>query len=88
MKKVFGILAISTILSGCGYATKSDINALKANLEKTAVVANNANVTANNAMKAANNAVEEVTRVKEITSVCCAENRARLDALFDKAMYK
>lgn len=80
--KMVAIVVVCGMLSACGkYATKADLNAVSTNLEKTAVIALVANSNANRAIK-------EIEEVKEVTSVCCAENRARLDALFEKAMRK
>ena len=82
MKKIIVLAAVAVMLTGCGkYATKADLNAVSVNVEKAAVLALVANSNANRAFK-------EIEDLKEVTAVCCAENRARLDALFEKAMRK
>ena len=89
MNKIIFTFVVGSLLTGCSkYATKADLNALSANLEKTAIVANRADETANKALSAGAYATDQVNQLRETTAVCCAENRARLDALFEKAMVK
>lgn len=89
MNKMFGIAIITVALTGCSsYATKEDLARTNADVHEIRVGAIEIGKKANKAYDLAKNAQERIDLLTETTATCCAENRARLDALFEKAMRK
>ena len=82
MTKMIGVFVMALALTGCGkYATKEDLTSINANIDQV-------KRQANEAYAYANKVNERVDLLTETAATCCAENRARLDALFEKAMRK
>ena len=80
--KMIGVFVMALALTGCGkYATKQDLETTNANVEQV-------KRQATEAYAYANKVNERVDLLTETAATCCAENRARLDALFEKAMRK
>ena len=86
MNNTIKVVAMSCLLAvaGCSHATKEQLalveakadNAVKQSVEAIKI-ASVADKKAEAAQRTADNAIQ-----------CCAENKARIDSMFEKAMYK
>lgn len=89
MTKLIGLTIITAALTGCAnYATKEDLAKVNADIHEIRMGTIEIGRKANKAHALAINAQERIDHLTEVTSVGLAENRGRLDALFEKAMQK
>jgi hypothetical protein len=93
MNKMFSIAVLTGVitLSGCSYATQKDVTVLSSKVEllggKLDVVTSKVNETD----KLARRALESATSAQaagDAAQGCCAEQKSRLDSMFEKAMRK
>lgn len=73
-----------TSITGCSFATKEQLNVVESKMSVIASKAESANKLASQAMERANSAQTTANNALN----CCAEQRSRLDNMFEKAMHK
>jgi hypothetical protein len=86
MNKMITVMIVGVALTGCAnYATKQDV---AGQLNEVRSIALDANYKANKAIALGRDNQTKLDNLAELAATCCADNRSRIDALFEKAMRK